>query len=242
MPDASTEPITLRQITDPSDPAIAAFGELQDRTYFEPDMLIPAAYLVRLLEWQSPERRNLLLVAEQAGRVVGGTVFHAFPQVGTGFSSYMATAQQVRGQGVARLLHDRRMALLDEAVGGHVAGVFIDVVAPQRLTPRELAEERAVGSDPVRRRAVFAHLGFRQVDVTYQQPAGGENGGPVTNMDLLYCPRVPADRVPAALVLGTMGAYWHAWLGEARRDHALAALAAQAAPDGTFGLIDPTGA
>ncbi|WP_295815248.1 GNAT family N-acetyltransferase [uncultured Deinococcus sp.] len=234
-------PLTLRRVTDPDDPAIAAFGVLQNRTYFEPDMLIPATYIARLLEWQSPERVNLLLVAEQAGEVVGGTVFHAFPQVGTGFSSYMATAPEVRGQGVARLLHDRRMEELDAAVGGRVAGVFIDVVSPQRLSADELEEERSVGSDPARRRAVFAHLGFQQVDVAYQQPAGGENGGPVTNMDLLYCPREAADTVPAALVLGTMQAYWQAWLGEKRTQTALAALDAQAQANGTFRLIDPTG-
>lgn len=238
----TTDPVTIRRVLEPADPAIAAFGGLQNRTYFEPDMLIPAAFIGRLLEWQSPERRNLLLVAEQGRQVVGGTVFHAFPQVGTGFSSYMATAPEVRGQGVARLLHDARMTALDGAVGRRVAGVFIDVVAPTRLTPAELAQEAAVGSDPMRRRAVFGHFGFRQVDIQYQQPTGGENGGPVTNMDLLYCPRDPADTIAARLVLDTMSAYWLAWLGEKRTQSAVGVLAAQADPDGTFRLVDPTGA
>ncbi|PNY81092.1 GNAT family N-acetyltransferase [Deinococcus koreensis] len=231
--------ITLRRVTEPDDLAIPGFGALQDRTYFEPDMLIPAGFISRLLEWQTPQRRNLLLVAEQAGKVVGGTLFHAFPEVGSGFSSYLATAPELRGQGLARRLHDARLDWLDEAVHGRVAGVFIDVVAPERLTPEDWKAERAVGSDPAQRRAAFGSLGFRQVKVTYQQPTGGPDGGPVTNMDLLYCPRDPAESVPAELLLNTMRAYWQDWLGERRTGQALAALAAQAGADGSFHLVSP---
>jgi len=39
----------LRRVTDPHDPAIEAFGHLQDRVYFEPDMLIPARYIAMML-------------------------------------------------------------------------------------------------------------------------------------------------------------------------------------------------
>ena len=233
--------MTLRRVTEPDDPAVVGFGALQDRTYFEPDMLIPASYISKLLEWQTPQRHNLLLVAEQGEKVVGGTLFHAFPEVATGFSSYLATAPELRGQGLARRLHDARMDWLDEAVGGRVAGVFIDVVAPGRLSPEEREAEQAVGSDPAQRRAVFGSLGFRQIDMAYQQPVGGPDGGPVTNMDLLYCPRDPADTVPVALVLDTMRAYWQDWLGERRTGQALAALAAQADADGTFRLVSPVG-
>ena len=124
----------------------------------------------------------------------------------------MGVARAARGQGLARQLHEARFAILDRAAHGAVSGVFIDVVNPMRLSPEELEREQTVGSNPFDRRRIFARLGFRQVDLRYEQPVGGPNGGPVTNLDLLYCPRTPAETVPTALVLATMRAYWTPWL------------------------------
>ena len=239
------EAVTVREVLDPTDPAIVAFGALQDRTYFEPDMLIPAEYVGRMLVGSTPERRNFLVLAERSGEVVGGTLFHHLGVPNTGFSSFMATAPEVRGEGVARRLHDARFGVLDRAArelhGREVEGVFIDVVAPARLTPEEREAERAVGSDPVGRRRVFERLGFRQVDVAYEQPVGGPDGGPLRNMDLLLCPRRPADSVPLALVLGTMRAYWSGWLGARRTEQALADLAERAGHRERLELISPVG-
>src|SRR5437763_701814 len=83
--------------------------------------------------------------------------------------------------------------VLSQAAGGNLRGLFIDVVNPTRMSADELAREQTVGSDPWLRRRIFGRLGFRQVDVQYEQPVGGPNGGPVTNLDLLYCPPQPVD-------------------------------------------------
>ena len=109
-----------------------------------------------------------------------------------------------------------RFAALDQVLGASVQGVFIDVVSPARMSAQERAREHEVGSDPCSRRRVFQALGFRQVDVRYEQPVGGPNGGPVTILDLLYCPRQAAGSVPTDLVVGTMRAYWAPWLGAQR--------------------------
>ncbi len=206
--------IQVRQITDPADPAIAAFGRLQDRAFPEPELLIPPSIFPRMLATRTAERRNLMIVAEAGAEVVGGALFHYFPGVNTGFSSFLAVAPEVRGQGVARRLHEARFAALDReaAEQAPVHGVFIDVVAPERLSEAERERERAVGSDPVARRRIFHALGFRKVDVAYYQP---DNHEPITNMDLLYCPRHPAERIPTELVAATMHAYWRPWLGAA---------------------------
>lgn len=212
--------IEIRAVTDPHDPAIAAFGAIQERTYPEPDMLIPPAYVPGMLATQSSERRNLMLVAALCGTVVGGTLFHYFAGPNTGFSSFMAVAPEVRGQGVAHAIHTARFALLNQAAGdaAPVSGIFIDVVAPERLTPDEVERERGVGADPWIRRRIFQRLGFRRVDVAYYQPPEGSGGKAITNMDLLYAPRTPAPVVPADLVGGTMRAYWTPWLGVAAAD------------------------
>lgn len=212
--------LTVREVTDPRDPAIADFGRMQNAAYFAPETLIPAEYVPRMLETETGTRRNFLLVAEMDGRVVGGALFHYLPEAGSGFSSFMGVEGELRGHGVGRRLHEERFRVLDRAAGERIPGVFIDVVNPLRLSKSDLERERRVGSDPWDRRRALAHLGFRQVDIRYEQPVGGPNGGPVTNLDLLYCPHDPADRVPTALVVATMRAYWSGWLGREAKRHA----------------------
>lgn len=208
--------LEVRQVTSPLDPAIGKFGQLQRRVYFEPDMLIPPGVIRAMVSVPLAARGNFLVVAEEGGEVLGGTLFHYMARPNTGFSSFMGVAPEARGRGLARRLHEARFAVLDAAAKGRVNGVFIDVVAPERMSAAELEAERRVGSDPVQRRRVFQALGFRKVDLRYEQPVGGPGGGPVTNLDLLYCPREPAETVATGLVLETLRAYWTPWLGPSR--------------------------
>jgi GNAT superfamily N-acetyltransferase len=203
----------LRRILTSIDHAIASFGALQNRTYFEPEMLIPASIIGQMLEWSNHDRENILLVLEDSGRVVAGTLFHFLRRTNVGFSSYLAVDQDFRGQGLARQLHQARFAVLDEIAGEMVKGLFIDVVNPDRLSSEELELEHGVGSDPRTRLKAFSSLGFKRVDVRYEQPVGGENGGAVTNMDLLFCPRETVTSIPTKLVVETMRTYWTPWLG-----------------------------
>jgi GNAT superfamily N-acetyltransferase len=233
--------ITVRDITDPRDPAIDDFGRLQRAVYFAPETLIPAQFIPRLLgdTGQSGARRNFLLVAELDGRFVGGTLFHWLPEPRVGFSSFLGVDHALRGRGIARRLHEERFAVLDRAAGDRAAGLFIDVVNPTRMPPEELKRESKVGSDPWARRRAFAHLGFRQVDVRYEQPVGGPDGGPVTDLDLLYCPREPADSVPTQLVVATLRAYWSPWLGVSMARRHARELEARAEGRQALALIAP---
>lgn len=227
-------------MTDPWDPAIAGFGRVQAAVYFDPGALIPARYIPQMLREQEGPRHNLLLVAEDdAGKVVGGALFHYLAATNVGFSSFMGVARAARGQGIARQLHAQRLRVLDEVAGRPVDGVFIDVVSPARLTPEEREVERRVGSDPLTRRQTFERLGFRQVDVEYQQPLGGPDGGPVTNLDLLFCPRTPRDTIPTELVVGTMQAYWSGWMGEQRARRFADQLKQRARGRSALALVSP---
>ena len=210
----------VREVTDPNDAAIAGFGRMQTAAYFAPETLIPASYVPRMLEGETGARRNFLVVAESDDHVVGGALFHWLADAGSGFSSFLGVERSWRGKGVARALHQERFRILDRAAGGHAVGVFIDVVNPTRLSIEDLARERQAGSDPWDRRRAFERLGFCQVDIRYEQPVGGPNGGPVTILDLLYCPHEPAETVATALVVATMRAYWSPWLGRDAARHA----------------------
>ncbi len=233
--------VVIRQVTDPHDAAIEGFGVMQNAAYFAPETLIPAQYVPRLLVFEPGQaRRNFLLVAESEGRVVAGALFHWLADAGSGFSSFLGVAREFRRQGIARRLHEERFRILDQAAGGRAPGVFIDVVNPTRLSRDELARERQVGTDPWDRRRAFEHMGFKQVDIRYEQPVGGPNGGPVTILDLLYCPHGPSTQltVPTALVVATMRAYWSGWLAESAAKYARQ-LEARAASAAQLALISP---
>jgi GNAT superfamily N-acetyltransferase len=210
--------VALRLVESPDDPAIAAFGRLQTRVYYDSGALIPGKYIPQMLASRSSRRTNLLLVAEQAGQVVGGTFFHHLADAGSAFSSFMGIVPEARGRGLARRLHEARFAALDAVSGGNpVVGVFIDVVAPERLPRAELDSERRFGFDPQKRRPAFRALGFCTVAIPYRQPVGGPGGGPLETLDLLFCPRGAAvTEIPRALVLSTLRAYWQPWLGAER--------------------------
>jgi hypothetical protein len=166
-------------------------------------------------------------------------LFHWLGDAGSGFSSFMGVDRKMRGRGIARRLHEERFRILDRAARGRVPGVFIDVVSPTRMPKDDLERERKAGTDPWVRRKVLAHLGFGQVDIRYEQPVGGPNGRPVTFLDLLYCPREPADSVPTSLVVATMQAYWSSWLGPAAARHHARELESRAESRPTLALIPP---
>ncbi len=179
----------VRRVTDPADPALSAFGRIQEASYYDPETLIPAAYFGPMIAQTggkplAGERHNVILVAEQGGEVVGGTLFHLLGS-GAGFSSFMGVAQAARGSGAARALHEVRMQVIRDA---GAAGVFADAVHARTLSASGLAAEARVGSDPVLRRVKLGALGFRTVNLAYWQPVGGEDGGPLKTLDLLFCP------------------------------------------------------
>lgn len=216
--------MNIRRVTDPADPAIAAFGRLQDLVYFEPEMLIPARSISQLIG-QRGARQNVLLLAEEEGGLLGGSFFHFLPESGTGFSSFLGVDRTARGRGVARRLHDARWHALKDVSNGECRALFIDVVNPLRESAGQREQEQRAGSDATQRRQSFHALGFRTVDLAYEQPVGGDNpelegGGPVSDMDLLaYLPSTPPT-LPAALVRATMQAYWTPWLGLQRAEQA----------------------
>ncbi len=211
------------------------------RAYFAPETLIPAEYIPQMLAGagETHARHNHLLVAESNGHVLGGTLFHWLPSARVGFSSFMGVKRAFRGRGIGRRMHDERFHILDRDAGGRAQGVFIDVVNPTRLSEAELQREREAGSDPWDRRRVFEHLGFRQVAIRYEQPVGGPGGGPVTNLDLLFCPRDPIDSIPTTLVVATMRAYWGGWVGDARAERYAAELGARAGGATQLALLSP---
>ncbi|WP_278911943.1 GNAT family N-acetyltransferase [Deinococcus wulumuqiensis] len=208
---ACASPVTVRRVTDPHDPALAAFGRIQEASYYAPEMLIPPAAFSRLVAGTPGGRNDRILVAERSGEVVGGTLYSLLPTAG--FNSFMGVSHAARGQGAGRALH---AASLEDLRAAGMSGMFADSVHASRQSAAEREAEARSGSDPLVRRRQLHALGLRTVDLPYWQPVGGEDGGPLKDLDLLYCPLDGGDTVPLGLVTRTLEAYWRGWLGPQR--------------------------
>jgi hypothetical protein len=222
-PGPAPETVTIRRLADPADPALAAFSDLLQVTFADPDTVLELERMQHFLAHSQPDRLFSIIVAEeQGGAVLGGALFSYVPATNCGFSEYLVARKAQHGQGLGRRLFDARRGLLDAQARqvGQTAcrGLFIEVDNPGRTPPDLLAKERETAIDAATRLRIFAHFGFRRIDVAYIQPPLALGKEPVTYLDLLFAPwseDVQATRfVPAAWVLGTLGPVWASWAPE----------------------------
>ncbi|THF69344.1 GNAT family N-acetyltransferase [Deinococcus sp. Arct2-2] len=212
--------VTVRRVLDPADPALPAFGRVQDESYYDPDTLMPPQMFPRLV---SGPRNRVLVAEDESGQVLGGTVFHLM--TAAGFTSFTGVARQAQGRGVGWALH---AAKLEEVRAAGLAGIFADSVFAGRQDAEDREAEAKAGSSATARRAALHAWGLRTVDIPYWQPVGGPNGGPLTDLDLLYQPLDGSQTVPLDLVTQTLQAYWNGWLGQKRAAQEAQALADRA--------------
>jgi GNAT superfamily N-acetyltransferase len=216
--DASTRYV-LSEVTRPDDPRLVALSELLERTFADPDSVLGLGRIQQFLadNTETSPRWFSVLVLEESNRVAGGSVFSYVPRTLCGFSEYLVVERESRGQGLGRKLFDRRKAILDARANGHCRGLFIEVDSPERTPPELLAAERETSLEVYQRLQLFAHLGFRRVEVAYVQPALGAGKQAVEYLDLLFSSwQIPPwSVVPLEVVTQTLAPIWSAWAAEA---------------------------
>jgi GNAT superfamily N-acetyltransferase len=214
---------TLNEVTRPDDPRLVALAALLERTFADPDSVLELERIQEFLGDNSDTSARWfhILVAENSvGGVVGGSIFSYVPESNCGFSEYLLLAPESRGRGLGRQLFDRRRAILDQRANrnGHLRcnGLFIEVDSPQRTPPEMLAAERETSLDAYQRLELFAHLGFKRVDVAYVQPPLGAGQHAVEYLDLLFASwqLPPWGVVPLEIVTQTIAPIWSAWAAE----------------------------
>jgi hypothetical protein len=230
--------VSLSLIARPDDPRLVAFWRLMDRVFADPDSVLSVGRLQEFLASDSDARQFHVLVAESpAGAIVGGSVFSYIPRSRCGFSEYLLLEDSRRGRGLGRQLFDHRKSTLEaDASPDRCRGVFIEVDNPVR-TPPDLSEHSTL--DPYDRLRIFAHLGFRRVDIAYVQPPLGPGKNPVDHMDLLFAPWLDpsADHIPTDWILDTLQPIWSAWSPRTAPLQLTTLLQGLAAPE--VALLDP---
>ncbi|BDG62424.1 GNAT family N-acetyltransferase [Caldinitratiruptor microaerophilus] len=213
-------PVTLKEVKDPGDPDILRFRELMVGAFADPNMIAdPDQLTAWVRDRDGGGRRFHLLVVRVGGQVAGGTLFSYVPETNVGFSEYIIVAPAYRGHGLARLLFQRRLTILewDARLKGKppIRGIFIEVAHPMRLPPELYEADRRMAVDPVERRRIMHHFGFRQLDLEYNQPPLTQDREPVSYLDLLFLPLDPdlkaAGALPAEMILRSLRPIWRAW-------------------------------
>jgi hypothetical protein len=219
----------------PDDPRLAALADLLRRTFADPNSVLG---LDRMQDFMSADpsaagRSFHVIVAEDSGRVIGGSVFSYVPRSNCGFSEYLVLEPAGRGRGLGRALFNRRRDILN-ACGlqhGHAGlfpcnGVFIEADNPARTPPKLLEAERESSIDPRQRLRIFSHLGFSRVEVAYIQPPLGVGKESVEYLDLLFAPMStpPAGVVPVNWIVDTLAPIWTALSGADTAEGELARL------------------
>lgn len=211
---------TLSELREPDDPRLLGLSRLLNRTFPDPNSVLGLDRMQEFLaaNHAGASRLFCVLVADEAGAVVGGSVFSYVPRSNCGFSEYLVVERNSRGRGLGRRLFDERKRILDARAAEHAhavcRGLFIEVDSPDRTPPELLEEERETSIDPYTRLRIFGHMGFRRVDVPYVQPPLADDKAPVDYLDLLFAPweaEAPRDTLPTEWVFQTVEAIWSAW-------------------------------
>jgi len=213
--DACTRRI-LNEITRPDDPRLAAFAALLLRTFSDPNSVLGLDRMQEFLTERNGREFTVLVVEDEAGRVIGGSVFSYVPKANCGFSEYLVVEPHARGGGLGRKLFDRRKGILDGRAARHGSGacrgLFIEVDSPERMPPEVLEAERDSSIDARERLRIFGHLGFRRVDVQYVQPPLGTGKEAVDYLDLLFASwQSEMALIPAEWILDTVEPVWRSW-------------------------------
>jgi GNAT superfamily N-acetyltransferase len=211
--DASTRYV-LNEVTRPDDLRLAALSALLDRTFADPNSVLELERMQQFLDDNSASaaRRFCVLVSQDEERVAGGSIFSYVPQTACGFSEYLVLEPESRGMGLGRQLFERRKAILNAHASGHCHGLFIETDSPERTPPEMLEAERNSSMDEHARLRLFAHLGFKRVNVAYVQPPLGPGKEAVDYLDLLFAPwDSERDVIPVEWILNTLAPVWSAW-------------------------------
>ena len=210
----------LIEVLRADDPLLAPTADLLATTFDDPDIVLGLDRMQEFLAAPS-DRSFHVLCALRHHEVVGLSIFSYVPASNCGFSEYIVVAPEQRGTGLGRALFDRRKSILDASAHARgvdrCRGLFIETDSASGPPP--LKPDTSM--DPLLRLRIFAHLGFKRVDVRYVQPPLAPGKQAVEYLDLLFAPWTedPHLGVPARAVLDTVLPVWRGWAPHDYQQH-----------------------
>lgn len=194
------------RITDIHDPLFKQMHDLMG-------VIFPPEEVLAFELWEEPLKDPgiRVFVAVQDGQVVGATEYRYYPDLQIAMTDFTIIGRD--GAGIGPFLAERRLADLRQVVAagdGKLNGMFAEIYNPDLRGGLAFGGIRSM--NPVVRREVLAHLGYRKLDFDYVHPSWHNDGAAVDGLDLCFMPLWDGDAfrdaVPATLVATFLKQYY----------------------------------
>lgn len=174
--------------------------------------IFPSEEVLAYELWKEPLQDESIhvYVALQEDKVVGATEYRYYPQMRVAMTDFTIIGQA--NSGIGRFLLRQReedLKRLAAASGTESIGMFAEVYDPYRAQIHEFGGVSPM--NPIVRREVLSHIGYKAIDMTYVHPSWDHEGNAVSELDLCF---LPADELlnelPASLVATFLETYYAA--------------------------------
>jgi hypothetical protein len=194
--------LEYKRITSIEDPNFKKLHQLMGEIF-------PSEEVLEFDLWKEPleDPGIRVFVAIHDNQVVGATEYRYYPDWNIAMTDFTIISRP--GLGLGRFLAQNRLKDLNQLAmenGKELFGMFAEIYDPYQ------AEHQFGGvkvMDPVVRREVLSHLGYKRLDFTYVHPSWENNGEAVKGLDLCFMPaNDELEQLPANLVVNFLTTYY----------------------------------
>lgn len=188
--------LQYRKISSIDDPYFAKMHRLMGEV-FPPEEVL--AYEL----WREPLQDPTIqvYVAVLDGEVVGATEYRYRPELAVAMTDFTIIGRA--GLGIGRFLlteREKHLRELEKESGIPSLGMFAEIYDPGTEAASSLAFGSVSPMNPLVRREVLSHLGFKKLDVEYVHPSWDHEGKAVRGLDFCFRPAdESADSLPSSL-------------------------------------------
>ncbi|KKC46404.1 GNAT family acetyltransferase [Paenibacillus sp. D9] len=148
-------------------------------------------------------------VALHEGEAVGATEYRYYPDMRVAMTDFTIIGRP--GLGIGRFLmrsRERELDRLAKESATEPLGMFAEIYDPYR-TGHEFGGVSPM--NPIVRREVLSHIGYKRLDLAYVHPSWDLEGGAVSGLDLGFLPTDELrDEIPGALAAQFLETYYSA--------------------------------
>jgi len=149
-----------------------------------------------------------VFVAVQDDEVVGATEYRYYPQWNVAMTDFTIIGRP--GLSIGRFLAENRLNDLNQLAeenGKSLYGMFAEIYDPYQVSHYEFGG--VLPMNPIVRREVLSHLGYRKINFTYVHPSWKNDGEAVKGLDLCFMPSDDkVTELPSSLIVEFLTTYY----------------------------------